>query len=447
VELGASIFVKINHILYNATETFHLNVTQHDMGDDIVEEGPTLGIYDGEIFVFKQNKGTSWWSDIARLVWRYGLAPLRTQNLMKDVTGRFLQMYDKPYFPFASLTDTLYTLGLLENTGVTGEQLLKEKGVGDLFAREIVQASTRVNYAQNLNAIHGVEAMVCMAADSAMAVEGGNWRIFEAMTKEGAEEVRLSAEVTGLERHKDGTFTLTSKDLSGKRAVVSKSEEKYDTIILAAPYQFSGLNISPKPQHTPNEIPYVNLHVTLFTSPHALAPGAFKLKSTDQVPAVILTTLSDGEVPGTKPIPHPGKAGFFSISTLRRITNPKTKKEEFLYKIFSPEEIGEEFLARILGVSAPESGELPKEDVSWIYRKLWQSYPYELPRVTFEELRLDENLWYTSGIESFISTMETSALMGRNVANLIVDEWVSQSRRDSFDSFVKETQKPLKAKL
>lgn len=33
-------------------------------------------------------------------------------------------------------------------------------------------------------------------------------------------------------------------------------------------------------------------------------------------------------------------------------------------------------------------------------------------------------LWYTSGIEGFISTMETSSLMGRNVARLIVDGWL-----------------------
>lgn len=32
-------------------------------------------------------------------------------------------------------------------------------------------------------------------------------------------------------------------------------------------------------------------------------------------------------------------------------------------------------------------------------------------------------MWYTSGIESFISTMETSSLMGMNVARLVVDGW------------------------
>jgi prenylcysteine oxidase/farnesylcysteine lyase len=32
-------------------------------------------------------------------------------------------------------------------------------------------------------------------------------------------------------------------------------------------------------------------------------------------------------------------------------------------------------------------------------------------------------VWYTGGIESFISTMETSALMGRNVASLMFQSW------------------------
>jgi prenylcysteine oxidase/farnesylcysteine lyase len=413
-----------------------------------------LGIFDGDIFVFTQQAGTSWWAELAKLWWRYGLAPLKARNLMKEVTGKFQQMYSAPYFPFASLTDTLYTLGLLEVTGVTGKQFLKEKGVGDLFAREIVQASTRVNYAQNLGLIHGVEAMVCLAAEGAMAIKGGNWRIFEEMIVRSAKSVHLSSEVTDITRHDDGTFTIKAKDADDTEGIGPTASSKFDTIILAAPYQFSGLGIQPPPQHTPDKIPYVNLHVTLFTSPHVLSPRAFKLKDSEIVPSVVLTTLLEGEDPGTKPIGYAGKAGFFSISTLRTVENPKTGEKELLYKIFSPEEIDGKFLAKILGVSSKtdESKDLPKEDITWIYRKLWQSYPYEYPRVTFEELRLDENLWYTSGIESFISTMETSALMGRNVARLIVDEWLTKGKVQTVGSMVgfgEEAQVPLelKAKL
>jgi len=67
---------------------------------------------------------------------------------------------------------------------------------------------------------------------------------------------------------------------------------------------------------------------------------------------------------------------------------------------------------------------------------------------------LDENLWYTSGIESFISTMETSALMGRNVAKLVVDEWLTRDdtekegifRAGGLTGYRDESQLPLELK-
>jgi len=65
-----------------------------------------------------------------------------------------------------------------------------------------------------------------------------------------------------------------------------------------------------------------------------------------------------------------------------------------------------------------------KDAISWYYPHIWQSYPYEYPRLTFEELELARGFYYTSGIESFISTMETSALMGMNVAQLIMDDYM-----------------------
>jgi len=74
--------------------------------------------------------------------------------------------------------------------------------------------------------------------------------------------------------------------------------------------------------------------------------------------------------------------------------------------------------------------------ISWYYPKVWHSYPYEHPRVTFEDPELARGFYYTSGIESFISTMETSALMGMNVAQLIVDDF--QEREAELKTGVEE---------
>lgn len=63
--------------------------------------------------------------------------------------------------------------------------------------------------------------------------------------------------------------------------------------------------------------------------------------------------------------------------------------------------------------------------ITWYYHHEWKSYPYLFPRVTFEDPELARGFYYTSGMESFISTMETSALMGMNVARLVMDDYLN----------------------
>lgn len=79
----------------------------------------------------------------------------------------------------------------------------------------------------------------------------------------------------------------------------------------------------------------------------------------------------------------------------------------------------------------------------------WHSYPYVYPRVTFEEIILDkeQTLFYTSGIESFISTMETSSLMGMNVAQLVIDSWESKEKAGKKAMHAEEDELKVKAKL
>lgn len=326
--------------------------------------------------------------------------------------------------------------------------------------------STRVNYASNLGLIHGLETMVCMATSGAMSIEGGNWQIFSHMLKASADTTtHLNTTVSKISKQIDNTYHLTTD---------SDETSTFDTIILAAPLQFSKLVIDPAPKHVPDQIPYVNLHVTLFASPHELDPTAFSLKPGEKVPQFILTTLPEGEDHGSDPN-GVGTPGFFSISIVNSALNPHSTppyRPEYIYKIFSPAPVSFKFLSKILGQDVTPEGDDEKGEkwdpngpVSWIHQHLWQSYPYEYPRVTFEEVKLDDGLWYTSGIESFISTMETSALSGKNVAKLVVDEWsveknASLGKQDGdpdlkvqgekewkFEGVGSEKQKPIKAKL
>jgi prenylcysteine oxidase/farnesylcysteine lyase len=121
--LGASIFVEVNTILKNATEQFGLRKR-----DSETEEQELLGIWNGINFVYTQRADGGWWS-IAKLIWKYGLAPIRAQNLMKSTVGKFRKLYEAPFFPFRSLSDRALELDLISITGVTGEQLLTANGV------------------------------------------------------------------------------------------------------------------------------------------------------------------------------------------------------------------------------------------------------------------------------------------------------------------------------
>ena len=103
-----------------------------------------------------------------------------------------------------------------------------------------------------------------------------------------------------------------------------------------------------------DEIPYVRLHVTLFTSPSKLSPAYFNLPADQEAPTTVLTTLhaEDEAEPGSGAA---GKSEFFTVSIQRAVTNPRTSGTEYLYKIFSPMPVDAALLSKLLGVEVPET--------------------------------------------------------------------------------------------
>lgn len=193
-----------------------------------------------------------------------------------------------------------------------------------------------------------------MAIEGAMQIEGGNWQIFAGMLNASDAKLRLDTSVTSVKKSK-GRYLVTSTAEGAIAGDSTASEESFDTVVLAAPLQFSGIEIEKDLlRYSPDDIPYVTLHVTLFTSTYPLNGTYFNLAPGAEVPTTILTTLSPDE-----DLPNPekgvGSSGFFSISTLRTLINPKTVQKEYLYKIFSPEEVTPDFLSKILGVESTSS--------------------------------------------------------------------------------------------
>ncbi|THC98568.1 hypothetical protein EYZ11_001920 [Aspergillus tanneri] len=442
VELGASIFVKVNYNLVNASRDLGLLVTSATQNRP-KESSDVIGVWDGKEFVYRMQDTYDWWN-IMKLIWRYGWSPVRAQNLMKATVNRFLQLYEPPIFPFQSLSEAAMASGLLNTTATRGSRLLADNSISPDFSREVIQAATRVNYGQNLGLIHGLEAMVCMATDGAVSIKGGNWQLFDAMLKASRANVRVNHTVTSIDQNEDHTLTV-------KFATSSSTQKSlvFDEVVIAGPMQFSNISINPPLKRTPDEIPYVNLHVTLFASPHRLSPKYFNLQGPDaQTPETILTTLPRNLDLGSNRT-GVGPANFWSISTLQTVDSRSPNGEtHYVYKIFSPGRPTAQFMQDLLGLqrtnstsngeTTPSIRDLPKDDISWIHEKVWHPYPYLYPRVTFEESLLSPNIWYTGGMESFISTMETNAHMGKNVAALMFQSWLDQWRQDAHDELVSD---------
>ncbi|KAJ6781516.1 hypothetical protein PWT90_11048 [Aphanocladium album] len=431
IELGASIFVAANRIMHHAALGFNLTL-DNPMPST---KGDLTIIWDGENIVFETTEGgSSWWWDAARLWWRYGMSPYRAISLVKTVVDTFLKLYEPPFFPFRSLTQRAYELGLERVTGVTGEQFLADNKINPEFCRHVLQPATRVNYASNLAHIHGLETMVSFATDGAVAVRGGNWQIFDKMIQASGAKLFRNATVEAVNFKPEGPNSVARAlkkyaiSIAGNGVV----RTAFDDIIIATPWQYSNISAGRGIiTHKIDEIPYKELHVSLFTSPYRLRTDMFGLPRGGTPPTNIYTTLKMGV--DADPDNVVGDTGFFSLSTLRTVVNPATQQTEYLYKLFAPKEVSPVFLDSFFdsdwqdkhGVTDEQimdgQGLEPKK-VTWYHQNKFNPYPVEFPRVTFQDPIVGNGIYYTSGIESFISTMETSALMGKNVARLLADD-------------------------
>ncbi|CAB5396339.1 unnamed protein product [Rhizophagus irregularis] len=324
-------------------------------------EDSKTGIWNGEEFVFEQSSNPYW--DTLRILWKYGLAPKKVQNLVKEIVGKFLEEYkfDEPYTSIDSESERL--------------QLNKElKFTAQYYFSDGI---TRTG------------AFISLAPQGAKSIKGGNFQLFEKFVEFSGANLKLDTRVVKVTKlpSPDGINNV-------KYVVKSKdgSSEEYHAIILAAPIQFTGIefeNMNLKIK----KIPYVTLHVTLVTG--HVNPAYFGRSKIEDIPEQIVTTNS-------------GKCEFLSFAGKLRLPNGET-----INKLFSHQELSDEMLDRLY-ISR-----------SWTFRKVWKSYPKLLPNQTFPPLEPDENFFYINSFEPFISTMETECVSSKNIIKLIARKWDS----------------------
>jgi prenylcysteine oxidase/farnesylcysteine lyase len=76
------------------------------------------------------------------------------------VVEKFLEMYETTHHGFETVSEVVEKLQFHSLLNMTAEAYLKELGINDRFAQEILQTATRGNYCQDLNQLHALAVMV-----------------------------------------------------------------------------------------------------------------------------------------------------------------------------------------------------------------------------------------------------------------------------------------------
>jgi len=168
-------------------------------------------------------------------------------------------------------------------------------------------------------------------------------------------------------------------------------DEEFDVVVVATPLEFANINFVNINLPTKGfSRPFQVTHVTLITG--ELNKSYFNALETDELPNTI-GTIENPDIP------------FSSISVKGK------GKDQFIYKIFSRQELSEETLNSLFGKR------------THTHRLKWNAYPVLIPVNEFPPIKIHDQLYYINALESALSVIEMSALGAKNVANLIERHW------------------------
>ncbi|NXE99933.1 PCYOX oxidase, partial [Menura novaehollandiae] len=376
-------------------------------------QGSLAGIYNGEEFVFEESS----WSliNLLKLLWHYGLNPLRMSMWVEDILDKFMriyryQMYD---YAFSSNERLLHALGGNDFTQLlnqTIDEAMQKAGFSHKFINEVVCPAMRVNYGQGVNVNGFVGAVSLAGVQSGLwSVKGGNKLVCTGLIYASKAEV-IPGTVVSIEpkirprpsgdpvRLYQVTYN-TSSGLTG---------DTYDIVIIAAPLgrrmaNISFRNFDPPIPEFPN--PY---HQTVTTLVHGRLnasffgyrdPQAFHFEAifTTDNPKLFINSL--GVV---SPV---GDIG----------TGRKLPLQSAIWKVFSKEVLTKEQLNLLF--SSYDSVKV----------KPWLAYPHYSPPERCPPIILHEQLYYLNGLERAASAMEMSAIAARNAALLAFHRWHGHS--------------------
>eukprot|EP00043_Microstomoeca_roanoka_P012228 m.117570 g.117570 ORF g.117570 m.117570 type:complete len:618 (-) comp15432_c0_seq3:28-1881(-) len=386
IEAGGSIIHQRNQYMLNLTEAMGLNRSGPGYGEHAV-----LGLFDGERVIFQTSDYEL--VSILKMLMRYGLSPYYMDNLVNDLLVKFDGIYraQAEGLAFDTVEDLLGHVALYDLTQKPLREYLRERGIGDTLADELVTGVMRTNYGQdlNMNAFAGAVSLAG-ASEHLWAIEGGNNKLCSKLLDQ-----------PNIQLHLETTVERIGLSEAGRPVVFISGQDSrpYDAVVIATPLEESNIQLD---EAMAAKIIPRTMHTTVATFVEgSINSTYYGIRPELRHPALILTKELEN-VP---------------FNCIGLVADNSTHKNTGLFKVFSRSPLTKEDL-QLMFLEY-------KEDTIQEYQ--WKAYPKFTPPESFSPFVLGEGVFYPNAIENSASAMEMSAIAAKNavllIQKMIQDGW------------------------
>jgi len=431
VEVGAATFTEDDWCLKEAMQEVGLKPAVRS------RSGYRAGVWDGSRLLMSYSEtdkplsGAYWRSP--KWLWRYGSSLSKIHEMIKESAVSFSSF--AVFHPFLKLSEKLKESFPSQEFSSSAARFFESCRISAKLVNEIMRTQSRYRHARELDQVNVLSSLLALRSAPNIAIHQGNQRLPHRMLKIAEAHIYLNtrvSRVTSGEQRRWKIHTVSTNDQMNTQP--STSEAEFDIVILAAPFALNGIDIDPPISALAfmTEVrPYVERHVTLFSTLHRLSPRYFNQSTDTTVPEDILTAP-------TQSLSENGN-DIFSITVADRVPPPDTidneDELEDVYKIISSKPIPDDEIAHLLGHSldSSTSNNISKDQtlrdlgVTWLYRQAWPhaSPEFDPKQPILDNIEIAPDIYYPAAAEEALSTMEMSCRMGKNVAkHLYYSKWL-----------------------
>lgn len=383
IEVGGTLLHSSNKILCDLASELDLDHSTSPVA--LGDLDASIAIWDGKKFLFRAStKGAAF---LLGLVRRYGLGNLRrfrrvAVSAVTAWTGIYAlqasgRVFDGP-------ADILGALGLSDTITASFRDIAYTNGVSPRVMDELAMGVLRNMYNQDpeISGFAGTVGLAGagLAGGSLFSIAAGNAALFSGALERVGADVRLGTAVVEITA---GRTVITAEGVS----------ETFDAVVLAAPNESAGIRGPGLDRVTDNG--YQTVHVTLIAG--LVNPAYF---GTGSVPGSVFTTKS-------AEFKSFGRVGFSAQHTVP------------IYKIFSADAVDEALLGRLFS------------SVADTHALVWQAYPKMTVDPTLHSFTAAPGIYTANVLEAVMSTLETEAVAGWSVADLVARDLASGAGPDA----------------